>query len=104
MTQASEALVRRILGETIDPHTGAPLADSLRAVGVDGARVSIDLQLGYPAAGAAASLPMTFPVVVKSSNGQIGIISGTLLVSMNDILHEPYRHLSPRTRCGRLDR
>ncbi|WP_343819829.1 iron-sulfur cluster carrier protein ApbC [Dyella marensis] len=52
MTQASEALVRRILGDTIDPHTGAPLADSLRAVGVDGARVSVDLQLGYPAAGA----------------------------------------------------
>jgi hypothetical protein len=38
-----------------------------------------------PAAGATASLPMTFPVVVKSSNGQIGIISGTLLVSMRDI-------------------
>jgi ATP-binding protein involved in chromosome partitioning len=59
MTQASEALVRRILGETIDPHTGAPLADSLRAVGVDGARVSVDLQLGYPAAGAAAAIAAT---------------------------------------------
>ncbi|MEV8519751.1 iron-sulfur cluster carrier protein ApbC [Dyella marensis] len=56
MTQASEALVRRILGDTIDPHTGAPLADSLRAVGVDGTRVSVDLQLGYPAAGAAEAI------------------------------------------------
>ena len=56
MMQANEALVRRILGELIDPHTGAPLADSIRAVGVDGARVSVDIQLGYPAAGASDTL------------------------------------------------
>src|SRR5579859_7765957 len=49
MTQASEALVRRILGELVDSHTGAPLADAIRAVGVDGDRVSVDIQLGYPA-------------------------------------------------------
>jgi ATP-binding protein involved in chromosome partitioning len=52
MTQANEALVRRILGELIDSHTGASLADSVRAIGVDGARVSVDIQLGYPAIGA----------------------------------------------------
>jgi ATP-binding protein involved in chromosome partitioning len=52
MTQANEALVRHILGDLIDTHTGAPLTDALRAVGVDGPRVSVDIQLGYPAAGA----------------------------------------------------
>ena len=52
MTQANEALVRQILGDLIDTHTGAPLGESVRAVGVDGAKVSVDLQLGYPAAGA----------------------------------------------------
>ena len=56
MTQANEALVRRILGELIDTHTGAPLAAAVRAVGVDGGRVSVDIQLGYPAAGVIASL------------------------------------------------
>ncbi|WP_049622313.1 iron-sulfur cluster carrier protein ApbC [Frateuria defendens] len=56
MTQPSEALVRRLLGDLIDPHTGAPLAEAVRAVGVDGARVSVDVQLGYPAAGAAEAL------------------------------------------------
>ncbi|PWK85233.1 iron-sulfur cluster carrier protein ApbC [Fulvimonas soli] len=56
MTQANEALVRRLLGDLIDPHTGAPLAEAIRAVGVDGARVSVDLLLGYPAAGAAGAL------------------------------------------------
>lgn len=56
MTQANEALVRRILGDLIDTHTGAPLADAVRAIGVDGARVSVDIQLGYPAAGAIDNL------------------------------------------------
>src|SRR6185312_496757 len=52
MTQANEALVRQILGGLTDAHTGATLGEAVRAVGVDGDRVSVDLQLGYPAAGA----------------------------------------------------
>ena len=56
MTQASEALVRRLLGDLIDSHTGAPLNEAVRAVGVDGARVSVDIQLGYPAVGAIDAL------------------------------------------------
>ena len=54
--QVNEALVRRILGELVDPHPGAPIAESRRAVGVDGAKVSVDIQLGYPAASASESL------------------------------------------------
>src|SRR5690348_7544972 len=52
MPQANEALIRQILGDLIDTHTGAPLAEAVRAIGMDGARISVDLQLGYPAAGA----------------------------------------------------
>jgi ATP-binding protein involved in chromosome partitioning len=52
MTQANDALVRQILGGLTDPHSGATLDQAIRAIGVDGARVSVDLQLGYPAAGA----------------------------------------------------
>lgn len=54
--QPNEDLVRRILGQLIDPHTGAPLTETIRAVGVDGARISVDIQLGYPAAGTSESL------------------------------------------------
>jgi ATP-binding protein involved in chromosome partitioning len=50
MTEVNEARVRQLLGDVIDTHTGAPFADTVRAVGVDGARVSVDIQLGYPAA------------------------------------------------------
>ena len=51
MTQASETLVRSILDRLVDPHSGQGLGASVRAVGVDGDRVSVDIQLGYPAAG-----------------------------------------------------
>jgi ATP-binding protein involved in chromosome partitioning len=51
MTQPSETLVRGILDRVIDPHSGQPLGASLRAVGIDGDRVSVDIQLGYPATG-----------------------------------------------------
>ncbi|MBB3228984.1 ATP-binding protein involved in chromosome partitioning [Luteibacter sp. Sphag1AF] len=51
MSHASETLVRSLLEGVIDPHSGQPLAPSIRAVGVDGARVSVDIQLGYPARG-----------------------------------------------------
>jgi len=56
MTQVNEARVRQLLGALNDPHTGAPMADVVRAVGVDGARVSVDIQLGYPAASVIAEL------------------------------------------------
>ncbi|KYG66086.1 hypothetical protein AZI86_03195 [Bdellovibrio bacteriovorus] len=38
-----------------------------------------------PSESSATAKPMTFPVVMKSSNGQLGILSGTLLVTMKDI-------------------
>jgi ATP-binding protein involved in chromosome partitioning len=56
MTQANDALIHQILDGLTDTHTGAAIAESIRAIGVDGARVSVDIQLGYPAAGAIDSL------------------------------------------------
>ncbi len=52
MNVPTEALVRHVLAGQTDPHTGGPLADAVRAIGVDGGRVSVDMQLAYPAAGA----------------------------------------------------
>ncbi|MCE5232556.1 MAG: iron-sulfur cluster carrier protein ApbC [Mizugakiibacter sp.] len=51
MTQMNETRVRELLAGVIDPHTGQDLVamGAVRAVGVDGGRVSVDLLLGYPA-------------------------------------------------------
>lgn len=56
MNSPSEALVRHLLSSQTDLHTGAALVDAVRAIGVDGGRVSVDLQLGYPALGAIEAL------------------------------------------------
>ncbi|HUH55462.1 MAG TPA: P-loop NTPase, partial [Rhodanobacter sp.] len=79
MTQATDALVRQLLGDLIDPHTGAPLADNVRAVGVDGARVSVDIQLGYPAAtaidGLAARVRQTLEASPAIESAAVSITS-----------------------------
>lgn len=51
MTQPSETLVRGVLDRVIDPYSGQSLGAAVRAVGIDGDRVSVDIQLGYPAVG-----------------------------------------------------
>jgi len=95
MPHPDEALVRRLVGELTDPHTGQPMAAAIRAVGVDGDRVSVDLQLGYPAAGhipvvearvrdvlladpsiAAASVSVTWRVHSHKVQGQLAPLPG----------------------------
>ena len=95
MPHPDEALVRRLLGELTDPHTGQSMAAAIRAVGVDGDRVSVDLQLGYPAAGhisvvearvrdvlladpsiAAASVSVTWRVHSHKVQGQLAPLPG----------------------------
>ena len=51
MPAITEQRVREILGEIVDPHTGVSLAESgaIRAVGVDGDKVAVEIALGYPA-------------------------------------------------------
>ncbi len=48
MTEISETIVRQRLATLADPSSEAPLDTAVRAVGVDGRRVSVDLALGYP--------------------------------------------------------
>jgi ATP-binding protein involved in chromosome partitioning len=47
----TENSVREFLAGIMDPHTGASLAESgeIRAVGVDGDKVAVEISLGYPA-------------------------------------------------------
>lgn len=49
----NEESVRAELAAIVDPHTGADLVSqgSVRGIGLDGDRVAVELQLGYPAAG-----------------------------------------------------
>jgi ATP-binding protein involved in chromosome partitioning len=50
MTQLSEQHVRDLLGTIQDPHAGTDLVSLgwVRGIGIDGARVSVELRAGYP--------------------------------------------------------
>ena len=54
----TESAVRSALGAIVDPNCDQDLVSSgaVRGVGVDGDRVAVDIQLGYPAAGWHATL------------------------------------------------
>jgi ATP-binding protein involved in chromosome partitioning len=93
MTQASEALVRRILGELVDTHTGAPVGEAIRAVGVDGDRVSVDIQLGYPAAGAVDALSAQ---VKQALEADPAIASASVSVSTRIHPHKVQGTLAPQ--------
>jgi len=92
MSQANEALIRQLLGALIDPHTGAPLAEAVRGIGVDGARVSVDLQLGYPAAGAIDGLTAR---VRQALEADPAIASAAVSISSRIHVHKVQGTLGP---------
>jgi ATP-binding protein involved in chromosome partitioning len=53
MPPISETRVREILAGVVDPHNDTSLAENgaIRAVGVDGDKVAVEIALGYPAGG-----------------------------------------------------
>ncbi|MDE2272130.1 MAG: iron-sulfur cluster carrier protein ApbC [Xanthomonadaceae bacterium] len=53
MPPITEARVRELLAGVVDPHNSASLGEgsTIRAVGVDGDKVAVEIALGYPARG-----------------------------------------------------
>ena len=92
MNVPTEALVRRVLAEQRDPHTGAPLVDAVRAVGVDGGRVSVDIQLGYPAAGAVDELSQR---VQQALEAEPAIESAAVSITSRVHVHKVQGTLAP---------
>ena len=92
MIPANETLIRHILGELTDTHTGAPLAEALRAIGVDGPRVSVDIQLGYPAAGAIDALTRR---VQQALEADPAIASAAVSISSRIHVHKVQGTLAP---------
>jgi ATP-binding protein involved in chromosome partitioning len=92
MNFPSEALVRRILAELTDAHTGGPLVDAVRAIGVDGGRVSVDLQLGYPATGAIEELTVRVRQALEADSA---IESATVSVTSRVHVHKVQGTLAP---------
>ncbi len=92
MSLPDQALVRRLLTELSDPCTGASLEAAVRAVGVDGARVSVDIQLGYPAAGAIDAMTMR---VVESLQADTAIEQAVVSITTRVQTHKVQGTLAP---------
>ena len=93
MTPA-ESHVRELLAEIVDPHTGIDLAagDAVRAVGVDGDRVAVEIALGYPAKSYVDELAAKAKAKLE---GDPAIAQARVSVSARIVAHKVQDKLTP---------
>jgi ATP-binding protein involved in chromosome partitioning len=91
----SAEAVRAALARIVDPHTETDLVASqaVRGVGVDGGKVAIELQLGYPAAGWHEALAAEVRRVVAESVP--GVAQVTVGITTRVVAHRVQKELTP---------
>ncbi len=94
MTQATPDTVRAVLAKILDPHVGQDLIASgaVKNVVVDGARVAVDIVLGYPALSWHGELADKVRAALKA---ELGIDNALVNVSMRVGSHRVQKELSP---------
>jgi ATP-binding protein involved in chromosome partitioning len=92
MSPPSETLVRGVLDRVVDPHSGQSLGAAVRAVGVDGDRVSVDIQLGYPAVGYVDEAAAAARAALEA---EPGIASAAVSVTWRVHAHKVQGQLAP---------
>ncbi len=94
MTQGLQDTIRECVGRLKDPHTGFDLAaaGAIRGVGVDGGRVAVELQLGYPAAGWHAVLSAEARAAIEALPG---VESASVQVTSKVQAHRVQKELTP---------
>ncbi len=94
MSEDLKERVRAVLARFDDPNTGADLvaSGSVRGVGVDGARVSVDILLGYPAASWHRELAA---IVQRALEAEPGVAAAAVSVSSRVVAHKVQKDLTP---------
>lgn len=94
MPQLSESRVREILSAIVDPHTDTDLIASgaLRAVGVDGDRVAVEIALGYPAKSYHDELASRIKQTLEADEA---IAQATVSVTTRIVAHKVQEKLTP---------
>ncbi|WP_146909967.1 iron-sulfur cluster carrier protein ApbC [Arenimonas daejeonensis] len=94
MSNPSQDSVRACLSGIHDPHTDTDLVSSqaVRGIGVDGDRVAIEIQLGYPAAGWHAALADRVRLAVEALPG---VAKATVSVTSRVFAHRVQKDLTP---------
>ena len=91
---STDSAVRAALGKVHDPHCDLDLISSgaVRGVGVDGSRVAVEVQLGYPAAGWHAALEAQ---VRQALEALPGVSQAVVTVTSRVHAHRVQKDLTP---------
>ncbi|HET6907000.1 MAG TPA: iron-sulfur cluster carrier protein ApbC [Rhodanobacteraceae bacterium] len=94
MSSLTESRVRELLAGIADPHTGTDLVEggAVRAVGVDGDRVAVEIALGYPARSYHDELSAQ---VKRTLEADPGIAQATVSVTTRIVAHKVQDKLTP---------
>ena len=101
MTQIDKTNVENILRTYIDPNHGVDLvtAKSVKKIVIDGANVSVFLELGYPAKSTIDSLKCSVEQLLSTLQG-VGIVS--VEVSVNILSHAVQQALKPNANIKNI--
>ena len=101
MTQIDKTNVENILRTYIDPNHGVDLvtAKSVKKIVIDGANVSVFLELGYPAKSTIDSLKCSVEKLLRTLQG-VGIVS--VEVSVNILSHAVQQALKPNANIKNI--
>ena len=90
----SEQVVRSAMQQLADPHTGQGLnaQGAVRGIGIDGDRVAVEIQLGYPAAGWHATLARLVEAALLALPG---VAHATVSVASRVQAHRVQKELTP---------
>ena len=101
MTQIDKTNVENILRTYIDPNHGVDLvtAKSVKKIVIDGANVSVFLELGYPAKSTIDSLKCSVEQLLRTLQG-VGIVS--VEVSVNILSHAVQQALKPNANIKNI--
>ncbi|MGH8214052.1 MAG: iron-sulfur cluster carrier protein ApbC [Rhodanobacteraceae bacterium] len=94
MSLPTESRVRELLAGIVDPHSGVDLAasGSVRAVGVDGDRVAVEIALGYPAQSFSQELAA---LIERKLEADPDITQATVSVGTRIVAHKVQDKLTP---------
>ena len=94
MTTLDEARVRSLLAGVDDPHAGKDIlaSDAVKGVGIDGDRVSVDIQMGYPMLGWQSDLAT---LVRERLEGDAAISAAAVSVGFRVRPHQVQSGLAP---------
>jgi len=101
MTQIDKTNVENLLRTYIDPNHGVDLvtAKSVKKIVIDGANVSVFLELGYPAKSTIDSLKCSVEKLIRTLQG-VGIVS--VEVSVNILSHAVQQALKPNANIKNI--